>query len=97
MDRVMTVEERIRRAEEIYERRKKRENITEQHEKNNSIESKDIERKKDIKLLKKIIIQLITCLVIYFIFYTIQNNEYIFSKEFLTKANEILSYDMNFR
>lgn len=96
MDRVMTVEERIRRAEEIYERRKKRENITEQHEKNNSIESKDIERKKDIKLLKKIIIQLITCLVIYFIFYTIQNNEYIFSKEFLNKANEILSYDMNF-
>lgn len=96
MDRVMTVEERIRRAEEIFERRKKRENITEQHEKNNSIESKDIERKKDIKLLKKIIIQLITCLVIYFIFYTIQNNEYIFSKEFLNKANEILSYDMNF-
>jgi len=96
MDRVMTVEERIRRAEEIYEKRKKGEKLTEKLEKSNVGENKECERKKDIKLLKKIIMQLVVCLVIYFIFYTIQNNEYIFSKEFLNKANEILSYDMNF-
>ena len=96
MDRAMTVEERIRRAEEIYERRKNKEKLTEQYETNSIVESKNRERKKDIKLLKKIIIQLISCLAIYFIFYTIQNNEYIFSSEFINKANEILSYDMNF-
>ncbi len=96
MDRVMTVEERIRRAEEIYEKRKKGEKLIEKLEKSNVGENKECERKKDIKLLKKIIMQLVVCLVIYFIFYTIQNNEYIFSKEFLNKANEILSYDMNF-
>lgn len=96
MDRVMTVEERIRRAEEIYERRKKSEKLIENREKYDRVEEKDLERKKDIRLLKKIIMQLVVCLVIYFVFYTIQNNEYIFSKEFLNKANEILSYDMNF-
>ena len=96
MDRVMTVEERIRRAEEIYERRKRKENQIEGQKKYDEIKEKDDERKKDIKLLKKIIIQLVVCMAIYFIFYTIQNNEYIFSNEFLNKANEVLSYDMNF-
>lgn len=96
MDKVMTVEERIRRAEEIYERRKRKENLTEKQKISDKLEEKNIERKKDIRLLKKIIIQLIACLIIYFIFYIIQNNEYIFSREFLNKANEILSHDMNF-
>ncbi len=94
MDKVMTVEERIRRAEEIYEGRK--ENLTDKQEKNIIAKENDNKREKDIKLLKKIIMQLVVCMVIYFIFYTIENNEYIFSKEFLNKANEILSHDMNF-
>ena len=96
MDRVMTVEERIRRAEEIYEGRQRRGKKIEEEEKYNTVRDKDNERKKDIRLLKKIVMQLVVCLVIYFIFYIVQNNEYIFSKEFLNKANEILSYDMNF-
>ena len=46
MERAMTVEERIRRAEEIYERRKRNEGLTvSKEEKKNE--------KKDIKLLKK--------------------------------------------
>ncbi len=94
MDRVMTVEERIRRAEEIYERKKRKENLGEKQKIYNKEEN--VERKKDIRLLKKIIMQLIVCLIIYFLFYAIQNGEYIFSKEFLNKANEVLSYDMNF-
>ena len=94
MERVMTVEERIRRAEEIYERKKKKENLTIPQEKYSV--AKENERKKDIKLLKKIIIQLVICIAIYFVFYTIHNNKYIFSEELLNKANEILSYDINF-
>ncbi len=96
MDKVMTVEERIRRAEEIYEGRKRKENLTDKQEKDIIAKENDNKREKDIKLLKKIIMQLVVCMVIYFIFYTIENNEYIFSKEFLNKANEILSHDMNF-
>ena len=94
MDRVMTVEERTRRAEEIYERKKRKENLGEKQKIYNREEI--VERKKDIRLLKKIIMQLIVCLIIYFLFYAIQNGEYIFSQEFLNKANEVLSYDMNF-
>lgn len=96
MDRVMTVEERIRRAEEIYERRKRKEEPNENQKEYVAVKEKYKERKKDIKLLKKIIMQLTVCMIIYLIFYVVQNNEYFFSKEILNKSNEILSYDMNF-
>ena len=43
-------------------------------------------------MIKKIIVSLL----IYIVIYTIQNNNYIFSEDFLKKADEILSYDMNF-
>lgn len=96
MERVMSVEERIRRAEEIYEKRKKRESLVIPQDQYSELKEKQKERKKDIKLFKKILIQLVICLMIYFVFYTIHNNKYIFSEEFLNKANEILSYDINF-
>ena len=39
--------------------------------------------------------QIIVCLIIYFIIYIIQNGNYIFSQDFLNKVNEIISYDTN--
>lgn len=92
MERAMTVEERIRRAEEIYERRKRNEGLTIVSEEKKS-EKKE---KKDIKLLKKIVIQLIICTCIYLVIYTIQNNKYIFSEDFINKVNEIISQDIDF-
>lgn len=88
MERVMTVEEKIRRAEEIYERRKQGET--------RPIAKVTVNHKKDIKLLKKMVIQILICVAIYLIFYVIQNNQYVFSEDFLNKTNEILSYDTNF-
>lgn len=89
MERTMSVEEKIRRAEEIYERRKRGEE--------RPITTVNIsEDKKDIKLLKKMIVQIIVCVSIYLIIYTIQNSEYVFSKDFVNKVNEVLSYDTNF-
>ena len=41
------------------------------------------------------IIQIIVSLLIYFVIYIIQNNNYIFSEDFIKKTNEVLSYDMN--
>ena len=94
MERVMTVEERIRRAEEIYERRKRNQGLTVVGEENNKKEKNE---KRDIKLLKKITIQLMVCVCIYLVIYTIQNNQYIFSEDFIHKVNEIISYDIDFK
>ena len=94
MERTMTVEERIRRAEEIYERRKRNEGLTVVHEEK---DKKEKHEKKDIKLLRKMIIQLLVCICIYLVIYTIQNQQYIFSEDFINKVNEIISYDVDFR
>lgn len=88
MERTMSVEEKIRRAEEIYERRKQGNT--------KPIATVSVREKKDVKLLKKMIIQILVCVSIYLIIYTIQNSNYVFSEEFLKKVNEILSYDTNF-
>ena len=94
MERAMTVEERIRRAEEIYERRKRNEGLTVVQEKECK---KKKNEKKDIKLLKKMVIQLMICICIYLVIYTIQNKQYIFSEDFINKVNEIISYDIDFK
>ena len=94
MERTMTVEERIRRAEEIYERRKRNEGLTVVHDEK---DKKEKHEKKDIKLLRKMIIQLMVCICIYLVIYTIQNKQYIFSEDFINKVNEIISYDIDFK
>jgi len=91
MERKMYIEDKIRRAEEIYYRRK-----------NKEIPARDtttkapIKKKRNIKLLNKMIKQILICLVIYSIFYAIINNNYIFSEDFTKKAREILNQDINF-
>lgn len=91
MERVMSVEEKIRRAEEIYEKRKQGNNKT-----ITSVSINKEKEKKDIKLLKKMIIQILICTSLYLVVYTIQNSQYVFSQNFINKVNEILSYDTNF-
>ena len=88
MERTISVEEKIRRAEEIYEKR---------HSNSRPVTTVSVgKEKKDVKLLKKMIIQIIVCIAIYMIIYAIQNSEMVFSKDFVEKANAILSYDTNF-
>ena len=91
MERTISVEEKIRRAEAIYERRKQGNSrpLT-------TVSVNTSKEKKDIKLLKKMIIQILICMAIYMTIYTIQNNKYVFSEDFTNKLNEILSYDINF-
>lgn len=91
MERTMSVEEKIRRAEEIYARRQ------EGNVGKTTTVNLNSDKKKDIKLLKKMIMQIIISLLIYLIVYIIQNNNYIFSENFIKRTNEILSYDMNFQ
>lgn len=89
MERTVSVDEKIRRAEEIYSRR--------QQENTNRVQARVNvnDDRKDYKLFKKIILQIAICLVIYFIFYLIKNSNYIFSENFLNKTKEVLSYDIN--
>lgn len=91
MERTMTVEEKIRRAEEIYARRQAG------NTKKTATVNVNSDTKKDLKLLKKMIMQILISLFIYFSIYIIQNNNYIFSENFINKAKEILSYDINFQ
>ena len=55
-----------------------------------------VKPQKNIKIFKKMIKQIIICLIIYGIFYLIINNNYIFSDDFTQRAREILSQDINF-
>lgn len=88
MERTMSVEEKIRRAEEIYERRKQGTS--------KQVATVNVNNKKDIKLLKKMLIQILICITIYLTIYAINNNSFPFSEDFINKAKEILSYDTNF-
>lgn len=90
MERTITTEERIRRAEAIYEKRRQG-NVRPV-----AMVNVNEKEKKDIKLLKRMVIQVLICVAIYMLIYAIQNNEYVFSKDFTNKLNEILAYDTNF-
>ena len=89
MEKTISVEERIRRAEEIYERRKQGNN--------RPTATVNVNReKKDLKLLRRMIIQILVCMLIYILIYIIHSNNYVFSEDFTNKMNEILFYDTNF-
>lgn len=89
MEKILTSEEKIKRAEEIYNRRR-----VEGYR--NKTATVSVNSKKDYILLKKMIIQILICFVIYFIYYLIQNTDYIFSDEVINKTKQVLSYDINF-
>lgn len=88
MERTLSSEEKIKRAEEIYNRRKN------QYYRSN-VATVNISENKNYGLLKKMVLQILICLVIYFIFYLIQSSNYIFSEDVINKTKEILSYDIN--
>lgn len=90
MERVLSPEERIRRAEEIYNRRRTENRVR--------VSTSRVNVKKETKLTlyKKLILQILICFVLYFIFYLIKNSNYIFSENFINKTREFLSYDINF-
>jgi len=91
LERTISAEERIRRAEEIYQRRKVQSDVR--------VPTSNVNTKKNIdyRMFKKIILQIVICLLIYFIFYLIKNSNYIFSEDVINKTRQFLSYDINFQ
>lgn len=78
----MTVEEKIRRAEEIYNRRNGNQ-YTYQNCKS--------KQRKGPSLMQRMIKQIIICFLIYGIFYVVTNREYFLSQEFQTKVEQLAS------
>ena len=91
MERALSAEERIKRAEEIYQRRRTENGVR--------VPTSNVNVKKNVeyRLFKKLILQIVICLLIYFIFYLIKNSNYIFSDEVINKTRQFLSYDINFQ
>ena len=88
MERTLSDEEKLRRAIEISQRRN--------DSYYNIVNSRtNVEEKKDFKLFKKMILQIIVCMLIYMIFYLITTKNYIFSAGVINKTKEILNYDIN--
>lgn len=91
MERIISQEERIRRAEEIYQRRRMR------NENGVRVSSSSVNSNRTkVSLFKKMALQLAICSVIYIIFYLIKNSNYIFSEDVISKTKELLSQDINF-
>lgn len=90
MEKILSVDERIRRAEELYNRRKMQGGIrVSTNNVNNSTRS-------TFTLLKKMIIKIIVCAIIYLAFYILKNSGVFFSKNVIEQTQKIMSYDINF-
>lgn len=92
MEKTISPEERIKRAEEIYYRRRSDNNSVRM----SSRQVRDDKEKKQFYLYKKMIIQVLVCILIYLVFSLIKQANYIFSEDVLNKTKEFLSTDINF-
>ena len=100
MEKSMSVEERIRRAEQRYYNISNekygeiKKNYNNNQKKNDTEKITTSKSKKNIK--KKLILQIMICLIIYGIFYFINNNDSLLSRDIKSKTQEILNTDINF-
>ena len=92
MEKTISIEDRIRRAEEIYNRRRGEASTRA------NIRYSNINKNEKIKLtlFKKMALQVAICFVICLIMHLIKNTNYIFSESVINKTKEFLSYDINF-
>lgn len=89
MERALSDEEKIRKAIEISQRR----NRNYEYQRMAKV---NVANKKDYKLFKRMILQIVICLLIYAIFYMITTTNYIFSDSVINQTSSILNYDINF-
>lgn len=91
LERTLSDEEKIRKAIEISQRRNNNRRASYQEV---SIPSSN--SKKEYKLFKRMIMQVMICALIYLIFYLITTTNYVFSEDVINKTNSILNYDIEF-
>ena len=96
MEKTMSSEERIRRAEEIYAKRRENNGNNLNNISTSSSQVLNNEVKTNLCLYKKLVIKILICVLIYLIFSIIKSSSYIFSNNFISKSKEILDKDINF-
>ena len=98
MEKSISQEERIRRAEKIYSRRRYNnrygESLYRSGETRNRYQPQETRKIKG-KMINKMIIQMIVCVIIYTCIYMLQYSNYLFSKDMVDKTKEVLSYDIS--
>ena len=92
LERTLSQEERIRRAEEIYYRRK----FNNSDVRMPSSQVRDKTEKRQFSLYRKMAIQILLCVLIYLVFSLIKEANYLFSENVINKTKEFLSKDINF-
>ncbi len=92
MERVLSQEERIKRAEEIYYRRK----LNNSDVRMSSSQVRDKTEKRQFSLYRKMAIQILLCILIYLVFSLIKEANYLFSENVINKTKEFLNQDINF-
>ena len=88
MDRLISEEERIRRAEDVLERRKNTDL---------RISSENFVKERSNKKIKNMLMQILICLLIYCGMYYVKNSPNDNFKSFLNNINSILEYDVDFK
>ena len=92
MEKTVSPEERIKRAEEIYYRRR----LNKNNVRMSSSQVREGRENRQFTLYKKMILQILICVFIYLIFSLIKETNYIFSEDVMNKTKEFLSTDINF-
>lgn len=88
MERILSQEERLKRAEEIYYRRKNQTSTP-------KLATVNIETKRNYKFLKKIIIQISICICIYGVIYNLGKNTDSFSTDSINYLKSAIAYDID--
>lgn len=91
MEKIISPEERIKRAEEIYYRRRQNSNVR--------MPSSQVTQGRErprLELYKKMALQILICILIYLIFSLIKDANYLFSENIMNKTKDFLSQDINF-
>ena len=92
MERTISAEERIRRAEEIYARRKNLSQDT-----GSAYARVNVGEKRRPTPVRKMIIQICVCAIIYAGFYVVKSENYMFSGELINRIKSVLEYDISFQ
>ena len=90
MERVISPEERMRRAEEIYYRRRSQGVRV-------STNSMNMGKGSKVSLGRKMIIQILVCTIIYTSFWLLKSYNNVFSENIIGQTKSVLSYDVNFQ
>lgn len=88
LEKTLSVEEKLRKAEEIYQRRRLQGNRI-------SSNTINIGNKPHLSLFKKTLKKLLFCVILYFLVSFVKNYNYFFSKDVINKINDILANDIN--